>query len=71
MSIVYELIANLNFTQGEKTSLRTFFTNNPYKRAEAEIIIPTCSDVEAIDYLKELLNIGMFSQIQLKYKIMC
>ena len=39
---VYEAIKSLNFTQEERTALRTFFINNPEKRAKVELILPIC-----------------------------
>ncbi len=60
MSNVYQAIANLDSNE-ERTALRTFFTQNPEKRAEAELIIPTCSNEEVAVYFKDLLKSGMFS----------
>src|SRR4051794_27148572 len=61
MSNVYQVIANLDSNE-ERTALRTFFTQNPEKRTEAELILPTCgSNEEVVAYLKDLLKSGMFS----------
>ncbi|CAG8447029.1 967_t:CDS:2, partial [Acaulospora colombiana] len=56
MSNVYEAIKILD-SKEERTALRTLFTNNPEKRAEAERILPTCEDNgEIVAYFKELLK---------------
>ncbi|CAG8812090.1 24202_t:CDS:2, partial [Dentiscutata erythropus] len=56
MSNVYEAINKLD-SEEERTALRTFFTNNPGKRAEAERILPTCKDNEVVPYFKNLLKL--------------
>ncbi|CAG8764448.1 10904_t:CDS:1, partial [Ambispora leptoticha] len=56
MSNVYEAIKSLNFTIEERTALRTFFINNPEKKAETELILPTCNDEEVVALLKGLLK---------------
>ncbi|CAG8712232.1 10138_t:CDS:2, partial [Funneliformis caledonium] len=55
MSNVYQAIANLDSNE-ERTALRTFFTQNPEKRTEAELILPTCSNEDVVAYLKDLLK---------------
>ncbi|CAG8522091.1 6732_t:CDS:2, partial [Racocetra fulgida] len=56
MSNVYEAIKILD-SKEERTALRTLFTNNPEKRAEAERILPTCEDnEEVVSYFKDLLK---------------
>jgi len=40
----------------ERTALRTFFTQKPEKRTEAELILPTCSNEDVVAYLKDLLK---------------
>ncbi|CAG8593974.1 9675_t:CDS:2, partial [Acaulospora colombiana] len=59
MSNVYEAIKSLNFTIEERTALRTFFINNPEKKAETELILPTCNDEEVVALLKGLLKPGL------------
>ncbi|CAG8655815.1 3250_t:CDS:2 [Ambispora gerdemannii] len=56
MSNVYETIKILD-SKEERTTLRTLFTNNPKKRAEAKRVLPTCEDNEEIvTYFKRLLK---------------
>ncbi|CAI2180089.1 19920_t:CDS:2 [Funneliformis geosporum] len=58
---IYEAIKTLD-SKGEITTLRTFFTNNPEKKVEAEHILPTCEDnEEVVAYFKDLLKPDMFS----------
>ncbi|CAI2175148.1 16696_t:CDS:2 [Funneliformis geosporum] len=53
---IYEAIKTLD-SKGEITTLRTFFTNNPEKKVEAEHILPTCEDnEEVVAYFKDLLK---------------
>ncbi|CAG8528756.1 13258_t:CDS:2 [Ambispora gerdemannii] len=62
MSNVYQAIANLDSNE-ERTALRTFFTQNPEKRTEAELILPTCgSNEEVVAYLKDLLKSELTEQ---------
>ena len=56
---LYQAIARLNFSPEEKTSLRVFFTNYPFKKTQAEEIMTTCTDEELVDYLRDLLTPGM------------
>ncbi|CAG8540053.1 983_t:CDS:2, partial [Ambispora leptoticha] len=52
-------IAQSEIAEEERTTLRTLFTINPEKRAEAERILPTCEDNgEIVAYFKELLKPG-------------
>ncbi|CAG8540577.1 3895_t:CDS:2 [Funneliformis caledonium] len=57
---VYKAIASLELSQEERKALRVLFTNNPSKKTEAEEIIPTCTNKEQVDYLRELLTSGMY-----------
>ncbi|CAI2197998.1 8298_t:CDS:2, partial [Funneliformis geosporum] len=53
---LYKAIASLELLQEERKALRVLFTNNPSKKTEAEEIIPTCTNKEQVDYLRELLT---------------
>ncbi|CAG8622702.1 10540_t:CDS:2, partial [Paraglomus occultum] len=56
MSNVYEAIKLLDSIE-ERTALRTFFINNPEKKAETELILSTCNDnEEVVALLKSLLK---------------
>ena len=60
---LYKAIASLELLQEERKALRVLFTNNPSKETQAEKIIPTCTNEEKVEYLKELLTFGMFPLI--------
>ena len=57
---LYKAIASLELLQEERKALRVLFTNNPSKVTQAEKIIPTCTNEEQVEYLRELLTSGMF-----------